>query len=76
MNTKIQGSKGNKTTKNTKNIDIDIDSLSKYLLEIKKNRRNSEKIEKQLSKRKLLLNKEEIKVENQIKLEEKNKINM
>ena len=76
MNTKIQDPKGNKTSKNTKNIDIDIDSLSKYLLEIKKNRRNSEKIEKRLSKRKLLLNKKEIKVENQIKLEEKNKINM
>ena len=76
MNTKIQDSKGNKSVKDTKNIDIDIDSLNKYLLEIKKNRRNSEKIEKQLSKRKLLLNKEEMKVEKQIKIEEKNKINI
>ena len=58
---------------NIKSIDNDIDSLNKYLLEIKKNRRNSEKVEKQLSKRKMILDKEETKAENQLKLESKNK---
>ena len=75
MNTKNLDSKVNKTDKIAKNIDLDIDSLNKYLSEIKRNRRNSEKIERQLSKRKLLLNKEEIKAEKHMKLEEKNKIN-
>ena len=59
--------------KNIKNIDHDIDSLNKYLLEIKKNRKNSELIENKLSKRKNILNNEEIKLENQLKLEAKNK---
>ena len=56
-----------------KSIDIDIDSLNKYLSEIRRNRRNSEKIEGQLSKRKLILNNEEIRAEKLQKLDEKNK---
>ena len=46
-----------------KKINRDIDSLNKFLLEIKRNRRYSEKIETQLSKRKQILNNEEIKIE-------------
>ena len=56
-----------------KSIDIDIDSLNKYLSEIRRNLRNSEKIEDQLSKRKLILNNEEIRAEKLHKLDEKNK---
>ena len=55
------------------NINNDLDSLNKYLLEIKKNRRYSEKIEDQLSKRKQILNREEIKAGKQLELEERNK---
>ena len=66
----IQQPRNNKATKN---IDLDIDSLNKYLSEVKKTRRHSEKVENQLSKRRLILNKEEKKAEKQLKLEEKNK---
>lgn len=62
-----------KESKKLKNLEIDIDSLNRYLSEIKKNRRNSEKMEDQLSKRKSILNKEELRAEKQQKLEEKNK---
>ena len=54
-------------------IDSDLDCLNKFLLEIKKKRKFSERMENQLSKRKKLLNKEEIKVGKQLKLVEKNK---
>ena len=63
-----------KYNKNIKDIKEDLEILNKYILELRKKRRNSDKFEKQLSKRKRL-NNEESRCSKKSELVEKNREN-
>lgn len=64
-----------KYDKKIKDIKEDLETLNKFLFELRKKRRNSEKFEKQLSKRRRILNNEESKCSKRYEIIEKNKEN-
>ena len=76
MNDKIREQRQKfKYEKDIKDIKEDLETLNKYLLELRKKRRNSEKFEKQLSRRGRILNNEESKCSKRYELIAKSKEN-